>query len=83
MAEVKVYTTSSCPFCVAAKRFLNEKGVPFEEIDLTGKHDELMELKQKTGWRTVPQIFINGKMIGGYTELRELDGKNELARLLS
>ena len=82
MSVVKIYTTSSCPFCVAAKRFLSEKGLEFEEINLTGKSDELMALKKKTGLMTVPQIFINENLIGGYTDLRELESKNELDAIL-
>ena len=82
MATVKIYTTSSCPFCVAAKRFLSEKGVEFEEINLTGKSDELLALKKQTGLMTVPQIFIHDQLVGGYTELRELESKNELDSIL-
>lgn len=82
MPEVKVYTTSFCPYCVAAKKFLTEKGIPFQEIDLSDKPQELVALKNKTGWSTVPQIFIGEKMIGGFTDMRALDEKGELDSLL-
>jgi glutaredoxin 3 len=56
--------------------------VPFEEINLDGKDDELAELRARTGLRTVPQIFIGEKMIGGFSELAALDAKGELDPLL-
>lgn len=72
--KIEVYTTSYCPYCDAAKRILKSRGLAFTEIDVTDplKKDEL---KNRTGWRTVPQIFIDGKMIGGYQELNEMDQK--------
>jgi glutaredoxin 3 len=82
MPPVKVYTWSNCPYCVRAKDLLTRKGVPFEEINLDGKDDELAELRARTGLRTVPQIFIGEKMIGGFSELAALDAKGELDPLL-
>jgi glutaredoxin 3 len=76
--DIVVYTKESCPFCVRAKQLLNAKGLPFKEINLEGKEKELADLKARTGWRTVPQIFINDKLIGGFTELAALDAKGEL-----
>jgi len=72
--KIEVYTTSYCPFCDAAKRLLKARGLAYTEIDVT---DPLKkeELKNRTGWRTVPQIFIDGKLIGGYQELAEMDQK--------
>jgi glutaredoxin 3 len=72
MPEVKVYTKDPCPFCVRAIRLLNELHVPFEEIDLTGKDEEIQKIKNETGWRTVPIIMVDGKLIGGYTDLQAL-----------
>jgi len=74
---IKVYTTPYCPYCDAAKRLLNKKGLSFEEIDVSDA-EEKQALKERTGWRTVPQIFINEKMIGGYQELLELEQKGLL-----
>jgi glutaredoxin 3 len=82
MAKVKVYTTEYCPYCTRAKSLLKSKGIDFEEINLEGKYDELTKLKEKTGWRTVPQIFINEKLIGGYTELAALNNQGKLDELL-
>jgi len=79
--NVKIYTTDNCPFCHAAKNFLKGKGVAFEEIDVSD--DEAFdELVERTGWQTVPQIFINDTMIGGYRELTNLDREGKLLQLL-
>ncbi len=75
--KIQVYSTPYCPYCDAAKRLLNKKGLNFEEIDVSDP-EKKQALKEKTGWRTVPQIFIEGKMIGGYQELLELDQKGLL-----
>lgn len=83
MSEVRLYTTMVCPYCVRAKMLLRERNIPFTEIDVTGDHDARMRLVQQTGQRTVPQIFIGDRAIGGFTELRELDRSGELARLLA
>jgi glutaredoxin 3 len=77
-AKVKLYTTNYCPYCVRAKRLLESKGISFEEINLEGQPEELSRLKERTGWRTVPQIFINDKLIGGYDELAALDRQGKL-----
>jgi len=78
MADIQVYTWSNCPFCVRAKDLLKRKGLSFQEIDLDGKDDELAKLRERTGQRTVPQIFIDGKLIGGFTELARLDSAGGL-----
>ena len=72
MKRAKVYSTTYCPYCVRAKKLLEAKGIEFEEIDLT--HDEALKQKimQQTGMRTVPQIFIDDKFVGGYQELAKL-----------
>jgi len=57
---------------------LKSKNIPFEEIDLDGKDDEVQELRQRTGWRTIPQIFIDDKLIGGFQELAAMDGQGKL-----
>ncbi len=80
---VKIYTTSYCPFCVRAKNFFKSKGIPFEEINMDGKDQELESLKKKTGLRTVPQIFIGENLVGGFTDLAELDAKGELEAMIS
>lgn len=84
MAKVEVYTTSYCPYCTRAKSLLKSKGVAFEEIDVSGD-DALREkmIEMSGGRRTVPEIFINGKIIGGYDELRALEAEGRLDPLLS
>lgn len=67
--KIVIYSTRSCPYCVRAKAFFQERNLPFEEIDLTENHSELDRLKQRTGHMTVPQIFIDDIFIGGYTDL--------------
>lgn len=82
MARVKIYTKVPCSYCGHAKRFLQERNVDFQEIDLTNNPDELERIKNETGWRTVPIIFINERLVGGYTDLRALDDRGELEPLL-
>ncbi|RME23647.1 MAG: glutaredoxin [Deltaproteobacteria bacterium] len=83
---VVIYKTRRCPYCVAASRFLREvKGVAdadIDEIDLTGDHEARIELARRSGMRTVPQIWIGGTHVGGYDDLRALDGRGELDPLL-
>jgi glutaredoxin 3 len=83
-ADVKIYTTRYCGFCARAKALLKRKGVQFEEIDVTDSEelrDKMVELSG--GRRTVPEIFIDGKLIGGYEELEALDAAGELDAMLS
>jgi glutaredoxin 3 len=84
MAKIVMYTTAVCPYCINAKRLLNSKGVTeIEEIrvDLTPHMRE--EMMQKTGRRTVPQIYINHQHIGGFDDLRALDVAGGLDPLLA
>lgn len=82
MKEIKVYTKNSCPYCTRIIAFFQQKNLAFEEIDLQDKPDELKALKEKTGWRTVPQVFIDGKLIGGCDDTLALDKSGELDKLL-
>ncbi len=84
MAKVEIYTTSYCPFCTRAKALLRTKGVAFEEIDVGGDpelREKMIELAG--GRRTVPEIFINGRIVGGYDELCALEYKGELDAMLA
>lgn len=74
---VIVYTTSACPYCHAAKELLRRKGVTFREIDVSDDA-EFDALIKRTGWKTVPQIFVGDRMIGGYRELTQLDSEGKL-----
>jgi len=71
--QVKMYTKEYCSFCYAAKRLLTKRGITYEEISLTGEVSVEQEMREVTGGETVPQILIDGHVIGGYMELVELD----------
>jgi len=84
MAEVEIYTTPICPYCVRAKSLLTKKGVSYKEIDVAsdpGLRDAMT--RRAGGRRTVPQIFIGGHHVGGSDELYALDRKGELDRMLA
>jgi len=84
MAKVEVYTTDYCPYCVRAKQLLDVKDVDYTEIDVTNDDGARVALVQKAqGRRTVPQIFINDKAVGGYDDLRALEEAGELDKMLA
>jgi glutaredoxin 3 len=76
--EVTLYTTKTCPYCIAAKRLLGARKVPYKEVDVTGDDAKRAWLVEVTGRRTVPQIFIGSDPIGGYDELSALDKSGAL-----
>ena len=83
MPDIIIYTKDYCPYCTKAKGLLTRKGKSFREIDIT--HDEALqkEMVEKSGGRkTVPQIFIGGKSIGGCDDLYALDAAGKLDALL-
>lgn len=82
MAKVVMYSKDPCPYCVAAKKFMQSRGIEFQEIDLTGQQDEMDKIKEKTGWQTMPIILINDKLIGGFTDLKTLETEGKLEQLL-
>jgi len=82
MAKVIIYTTNWCPYCNAAKALLRSKAVQFEEFDVTDDPEKRMEMERLSRRRTVPQIFIDGRAIGGYDDARMLDVVGELDKLL-
>ena len=73
MPKVQVYSKQQCPYCVRAKALLQKKGVAYEEIDV--EHDDAKRtwLVETSGQRTVPQIFVDGRPLGGFSELDALD----------
>ncbi len=82
MARVIIYTTNYCPFCFGAKSLLHLKNVEYEEIDVTDDPERRGEMERLSGRFTVPQIFIDGKSIGGYDEARRLDAEGKLDQML-
>ncbi len=83
IAAVEIYSTSSCAYCDRAKSLLRERDIPFQEIDVSDDTAKRKWLVQASGGRrTVPQIFIDGRPIGGSDDLRELDRSGELEKLL-
>lgn len=83
MATVIIYTTMTCPYCVNAKQLLDSKGVKYQEIFVDQDADKRAEmLKLSNGRRTVPQIFIDGKHIGGFDDLKKLQESGQLDKLL-
>jgi len=84
MQPVKMYTTAVCPYCVQAKRLLQQRGVQaIEEIRVDTQPEERMKMMEITGRRTVPQIFIGATHVGGCDDLMALDGQGGLMPLLN
>ena len=81
MPRVQIYTTDWCGYCVRAKALLDGKGLPYEEVNLDDDPAFRQKLLDLTGGWTVPQILIDGRPIGGYTELWRLDKSGELEQL--
>ncbi len=84
MAEVTIYSTTVCPYCIRAKQLLERKGVAYKEINLSNEAPEARaELMQRTNHRTVPQIFIGEQFIGGFDQLYALEREGKLDELLA
>ena len=84
MAKVEIYSTQYCPYCMRAKALLKSKGVEFEEIDVANDPELRARMVALAGGRrTVPEIFINGEIIGGCDELYALERSGELDLLLA
>jgi len=83
MKNIIMYTGPRCNFCDAAKRLLSRNNLKYQEIDIStkdGLRDEM--IKKANGRRTIPQIFFDNSHVGGYIELRELEKKGELKKIL-
>jgi glutaredoxin 3 len=81
--KVVMYRTPYCPYCSMAARLLDELQVEYEEIDVTGDHERRRWLVAASGQRTVPQVFINGRSVGGFDDLSALVRRGELPALLA
>jgi glutaredoxin 3 len=82
MAKIEIYTTNWCPYCYTAKALLDEKGVAYDEIDATDPAVRMDMIQRAHGRRTVPQIFIGNRHVGGYDELAALERHGKLDPLL-
>jgi glutaredoxin 3 len=84
MPKIKIYTTPICPYCVRAKALLKKKGATFDEVDVFMDADARQEMEDKSnGARSVPQIFIGEKHVGGCDDLYALENKGQLDPLLN
>ncbi|MDO4250701.1 MAG: glutaredoxin 3 [Moraxella sp.] len=85
MAQVTIYTTPVCPYCVNAKKLLENKGVHFDEIsvyDMTAEERQALAVKTNN-YRTVPQIFIGDTFVGGFDQLNQLNQQGKLDDMLA
>jgi glutaredoxin 3 len=83
MADIEIYTQDFCPYCVRAKALLQQKGVGFKEIDAPGGSAARAQARERSGGKTsVPQIFIDGKPVGGCDDLYALERAGRLDALL-
>ncbi|MCB1720842.1 MAG: glutaredoxin 3 [Alphaproteobacteria bacterium] len=84
MANVEIYYWTTCPYCKKARALLDKKGVKYTGYDITGDEAARAKMVERTGGpKTVPQIFIDDKLIGGCDDLHMLDTNNELDPLLN
>jgi glutaredoxin 3 len=82
MSDVVVYTTDRCSFCVRVKMLLKSREIAFEEINLAGDPEGFVDLAQKTGMMTLPQVMVGETLLGGYRETAAADQSGQLAELL-
>lgn len=84
MPKITMYSTAVCPYCINAKRLLNSKGITdIEKIRIDMEPERRAEMMERTGRRTVPQIFIGDRHVGGFDDLYALDRAGELDPLLA
>lgn len=84
MTDVEIYSTTICPYCVAAKQFLDRKGLSYREVLIdTDPQQRTLMLERSGGRRTVPQIFINGAHVGGFDDLVAAERSGRLDGLIS
>lgn len=84
MPKITMYSTAVCPYCINAERLLNSKGITnIEKIRIDMEPERRAEMMERTGRRTVPQIFIGDRHVGGFDDLYALDRAGELDPLLA
>jgi glutaredoxin 3 len=82
MVPVTVYTTKVCPYCVRAKALLARRGIAYTEVDVTNDPEKRAWLVETTGRRTVPQIFIGERPVGGSDDIHALDAEGRLVAMV-
>ena len=82
MSKIEMYTSANCAYCVAAKNLLKSKGLDYAEIRIDTDPVRREEMLARAQRRTVPQIFVNDRLVGGYDELVVAERSGELARLI-
>ena len=82
MAEIQMYTTGICPYCVAAKNFLAARGLAYRESRVDQDAEALKSMRERSGRTSVPQIFVNGVHVGGFDDLVALDRAGKFTPLL-
>jgi len=82
MKKVEIYTKNYCPYCKRAMELLRIKGVDFIEYDVTHDKTKEEEMRSRSGRHTVPEIFVDGQLIGGCSDLFDLDEKHALDAVL-
>jgi glutaredoxin 3 len=83
MSDVVVYTTNACGYCTRVKMLLNAREIEYREINVAGDPAAFVELAKSSGMMTLPQVFVDGTLIGGYQETAEADQSGHLQRLLA
>ena len=83
VAKVEVYSSEHCPYCVMAKQLLDRNGITYTEIRIDLAPEKRKEMVNKSRQRTVPQIFINDRSIGGYTDLLAIENTQKLEMMLN
>ncbi|MGC2166600.1 MAG: glutaredoxin 3 [Gallionella sp.] len=84
MAKVLMYTTAVCPYCIRAEQLLHSKGITeIEKIRVDLQPDLRLAMMERTGRRTVPQIYINGDHVGGFDDLASLNHSGKLDEILT
>jgi glutaredoxin 3 len=82
MPKIEMYTSANCAYCVAAKNLLKSKGLDYQEIRIDTDPARREEMLARTRRRTVPQIFVNDRHVGGYDDLVAVERSGELAKLI-
>lgn len=78
MKKAELYVWNTCPFCISAKRLLDQKGIEYEVHNIQNDKEKKKELFEQTGQNTVPYVFIDGEFVGGFDDLKQLETEGKL-----